>query len=192
LSEEHTLKYENLRKIFSSEKNFQNYRQTMAEKNDLPRLPYLGVFLTDLTFIDDSNRTFINNGLINVEKTKLYSGVISNLMKWTSGKYNFKINAKLQDFLSEKAEVWDEQNAYRISLMREPREDSSNPNNDRFKNNNDLNTSRLDTNITELSDHDWELINAGGATIAFDKGFYIYFLYFLLYLYKNFFFLFLF
>ena len=148
----------------------------MAEKTECPRLPYLGVFLTDLTFIDDSNRTYISNGLINVEKTKLYSGVISNLMKWTSGKHSFKPNAKLQDFLSEKAEVWDEQNSYRISLMREPREDSSNSNNsnERFKNNFDLNSSRLETNTTELSEHDWELINAGGTSISFDKGIFLF------------------
>eukprot|EP01091_Cochliopodium_minus_P015535 TRINITY_DN5562_c0_g1_i1.p1 TRINITY_DN5562_c0_g1~~TRINITY_DN5562_c0_g1_i1.p1 ORF type:complete len:1094 (+),score=373.20 TRINITY_DN5562_c0_g1_i1:561-3842(+) len=168
LSEESKQKYENLRKIFSSEKNFQYYRQMMAEKSDGPKFPYLGVFLTDLTFIDDSNRTLINNGLINIEKTKLYSGVISNLTKWTYGKFNFKINTKLQDFLSEKAEVWDEANAYRISLMREPREGNSMD--ERVKEVTDLKSSRMDINSTEVSDHDWEIITAGGVTISFEKG----------------------
>ena len=51
-------RYEEVQNIMSREKNFQNFRAHL-HKADPPCIPYLGLYLTDLTFIEDGNKDFI-------------------------------------------------------------------------------------------------------------------------------------
>lgn len=51
-------KYEEVQNIMSREKNFQNFRAHL-HKADPPCIPYLGLYLTDLTFIEDGNKDTI-------------------------------------------------------------------------------------------------------------------------------------
>jgi hypothetical protein len=51
-------KYEETQQVMAREKNFQNFRAHLHQV-DPPCIPYLGVYLTDLTFIEDGNKDFV-------------------------------------------------------------------------------------------------------------------------------------
>ena len=51
--------------LLSSDKNFKNYRQSIGEVHvSEPAIPYLGVFLTDFTFLCESKPIFSNPGAL--------------------------------------------------------------------------------------------------------------------------------
>lgn len=59
--------------LCSNEKSYRNYREAL-KMADRPCVPYIGMYLTDLTFIEDGNPNNSNN-LINFSKRKLvYNG----------------------------------------------------------------------------------------------------------------------
>eukprot|EP01080_Neovahlkampfia_damariscottae_P008723 gene8723-671_t len=85
-------------------------------------IPYVGIFLTDLVFIEDGNETF--TPLINCTKRKLRVGAINRVLKFQNSKHNFKINKKFQEILQqefEDAKQFDEKTCYQMSLEIEPR-----------------------------------------------------------------------
>lgn len=46
----------------NTERNFKVYRAALNEvPTNAPRIPYLGVFLTDLTFMDDSHPSLVEH-----------------------------------------------------------------------------------------------------------------------------------
>ena len=67
-----------LEKIFSFDRNFKKLREKMhdANYNQLPCLPYLGTFLTDLTFITDGNKTYVENPFLDHQSSG--SGKLKN------------------------------------------------------------------------------------------------------------------
>jgi len=50
--------FEECRQIMDSAGNFSNYRKVVVN-SDPPIIPYLGVYLTDLTFIEDGNKDYL-------------------------------------------------------------------------------------------------------------------------------------
>ena len=62
---------ENLGLLLSPNDNFRNYRESMRVNHaTVPCIPYLGLHLADLTFIDEGNEDF-ENGLINFGKASM-------------------------------------------------------------------------------------------------------------------------
>ena len=45
---------------------------TLLEE-DLPCVPYIGIYLSDLTFIEDGNPEFLDENLINFQKQEVIS-----------------------------------------------------------------------------------------------------------------------
>jgi hypothetical protein len=69
-------KYEKIRTLMSRERSFAQYRNHLKTCSP-PCMPYMGVYLTDLVFIDEGNPTFLENGnLVNFEKSYLVARVI--------------------------------------------------------------------------------------------------------------------
>ncbi len=73
LSKNHKRKYDDISALMARESNFQKFREHLHSV-DPPCIPYLGVYLTDLTFIEDGNKDF-SNGLINFDKRRKISAV---------------------------------------------------------------------------------------------------------------------
>jgi len=69
------------------EGSYRNYRITIRSSTP-PNVPYIGVYLTDLVFIEDGNADFIV-GLINFGKRKLVHHVITELLEHQRVAYNF-------------------------------------------------------------------------------------------------------
>ena len=124
LSEEIKAMLKKLEKIISTEKNHQYYRRllekAMLEKK--PSVPYLGLFLSDLTFIEDGNTDVrANGGLINFEKRAMIGKVLSDIIKLQTIKYCLKPLPAVQYYLQSYIGL-NETQAYNLSLEREPRE----------------------------------------------------------------------
>ena len=115
--------FSDLEKVMSSEGNSAFYRQVL-QNVDPPTLPYLGVYLTDLTFIEDGNPDYIN-GLINFKKRRLIYGVISRIQQYQQLQYNFYPVHQIQEFLLRSPKL-DENSQWELSLLREPRKTERN------------------------------------------------------------------
>jgi len=95
-----------------------------------PCLPYLGVYLADLTFIEDGNPDFITRKLgsiklINFEKRLMIYKVITNLRIYQSKHYQLAPLPMVQEFLQDavmRCQLSDNNETYKLSLLREPRE----------------------------------------------------------------------
>lgn len=72
--------YNQLEELMSGMQNYRNYRIKL-EKQMPPVLPYLGVFLRDLLFIEEGNRDVLENGMINFDKMRMVAGVFTSLQK---------------------------------------------------------------------------------------------------------------
>ena len=55
--------------LFLSQSNYKNYRDKLSI-TPVPAVPYIGVFLKDLTFIADGNPDYIRGGLVNLHKRR--------------------------------------------------------------------------------------------------------------------------
>uniref|UniRef100_A0A8C0NWZ6 Ras protein specific guanine nucleotide releasing factor 2 n=1 Tax=Canis lupus familiaris TaxID=9615 RepID=A0A8C0NWZ6_CANLF len=78
-----------LQKTVSSEGRFKNLRETLKNCNP-PAVPYLGMYLTDLAFIEEGTPNFTEEGLVNFSKMRMVGdNFIVHLMQrfqWLIGK----------------------------------------------------------------------------------------------------------
>lgn len=106
-----------LEETLSSNNAFKVYREVLAN-SDPPCIPYLGVYLTDLTFIDENPNNL--KGLVNFFKRKLIYNVISKVQQYQNTFYNLQPVWQIQRLLM-KLPTLDEDTMHRLSLKREPR-----------------------------------------------------------------------
>ncbi|KAJ6252377.1 guanine nucleotide exchange factor [Anaeramoeba flamelloides] len=102
----------------SSDQAYKIYRNILHGLNP-PCIPYLGVYLTDLTFIEDGNPNKID-GLINFYKRRLVYAVIEEIKQYQLKPYYFQAIHQISTHL-EKLKIWDENECYSKSLKYEPR-----------------------------------------------------------------------
>lgn len=87
-----------------------------------PCVPYLGVYLSDLTFIEDGNPDILKDTkLVNFEKRAMISKVITEIQAFQNIDYCLRPVPEIQNFLA-KMEILSEKDAYDRSLQCEPRE----------------------------------------------------------------------
>ena len=79
-----------------------------------------GVYLTDLTFIEDGNPDEVDN-LINCYKRGLVFRVVQEVQQYQATKYDYVQREPLLTFLT-KLPVLSDKQLYDLSLQREPRE----------------------------------------------------------------------
>lgn len=63
---------EKLQTLVSSDGRFRNLRDAL-HRTDPPCIPYLGMYLSDLTFIEEGTPNFTDNGLLNFAKMRMVS-----------------------------------------------------------------------------------------------------------------------
>jgi len=85
-----------------------------------PALPYLGMYLTDLTFIDDGNPDVVDSK-INWNKRELTYRVLSEIELYQQVQYSFPAVEPIRTFLTELPGI-NEKELFELSLLREPRE----------------------------------------------------------------------
>eukprot|EP01125_Pyxidicula_operculata_P017318 TRINITY_DN6066_c0_g1_i1.p1 TRINITY_DN6066_c0_g1~~TRINITY_DN6066_c0_g1_i1.p1 ORF type:complete len:1343 (-),score=351.14 TRINITY_DN6066_c0_g1_i1:708-4736(-) len=95
--------------------------QLRGAKNSV--MPYLGTYLSDLTFMDDGNPDYIevdNVKLINLPKHNLIMRTIKQIQNYQNLKYDIQHKEPLYTFLYQMP-VLEEKELYEMSLEREPR-----------------------------------------------------------------------
>jgi len=75
-------KLRNLQTKLSVEKNMLSYRELFKSVSP-PKIPFLGMYLQDLTFIDDGNNDFLDeeNGILNFDKRMKLAAIISIIQR---------------------------------------------------------------------------------------------------------------
>jgi len=110
-----------LRDKLSANKSYGAYRAILAAA-DPPCIPYLGTYLTDLTFIEE-NKDITKRGLINFTKRRLIYDVIEKIQRYQQKAYNLQPVQQIIVLLETKALYRvDEDERFRLSLLREPRD----------------------------------------------------------------------
>lgn len=70
--------FKRLTDLASPKKSYSNLR-TATKEGGVPCMPYIGMHLTDVLFIEDGNKDKTSNGLINFTKRRLLGGVIRDI-----------------------------------------------------------------------------------------------------------------
>eukprot|EP01132_Coremiostelium_polycephalum_P003803 gene3803-4732_t len=111
--------FTNLNQLMCPDINFKNYRKqlSLCPANE-PCIPYLGLFLTDYTYLDESNPPLIKQ-MVNIERIYLIGSRMQSFFQlFTNCNYQFTSNQTVRDaILGEK--VWDENEIFRLSRIRE-------------------------------------------------------------------------
>ncbi|KAK0710986.1 ras guanine nucleotide exchange factor domain-containing protein [Lasiosphaeris hirsuta] len=117
------LTLETMRKLMASTKNFGEYREALHVANP-PCIPFFGVYLTDLTFIEDGIPSIIKKtNLINFAKRAKTAEVIRDIQQYQNVAYSLQPVPELQDYiLSNMQAAGDVHEMYDKSLLIEPRE----------------------------------------------------------------------
>ncbi|XP_044803278.2 ras-specific guanine nucleotide-releasing factor 2 isoform X4 [Bubalus bubalis] len=109
-----------LQKTVSSEGRFKNLRETLKNCNP-PAVPYLGMYLTDLAFIEEGTPNFTEEGLVNFSKMRMISHIIREIRQFQQTSYRIDHQPKVTQYLLDKALIIDEDTLYELSLKIEPR-----------------------------------------------------------------------
>ncbi|GAB0136318.1 hypothetical protein EsDP_00004623 [Epichloe bromicola] len=114
---------EAMRRVMASTKNFGEYRVALHAANP-PCIPFFGVYLTDLTFIEDGIPSIIKKtNLINFAKRAKTAEVIRDIQQYQNVGYSLQPVPELQDYiLSNMHAAGDVHEMYDKSLLVEPRE----------------------------------------------------------------------
>ena len=93
--------WEELREVFKCDQNFATLRAVNC-RCPLPAVPYLGMFLSDLTFIDnESNWVDDEKRLINFVKLQYMTTIIRQIEKYQQGAYCLTPVPILQQYLTQ-------------------------------------------------------------------------------------------
>jgi len=111
--------FEEYMELMNNKNSYKNYREALHTVNP-PCVPYLGVYLTDLTFIEDGNKDVLNN-LINFRKRALISEIVSEIQLYQQLDYPFEMTGQLFHLLLTLPTNVSNDELYQLSLLREPR-----------------------------------------------------------------------
>ena len=104
--------------LFDSSSNYKVFR-CLYQGCHSPCVPFIGIFLTDLTFTEEGNKDF-TKGLVNFHKMMLLSDIISITLAHQSSPYKFPPNHAFTSWLESQPDI-PPQTLYTISLVAEPR-----------------------------------------------------------------------
>ena len=104
----------------SSDKAFSTYRKLIKSAQN-PCVPYLGVFLRDLLYIDESHKDMKTDGSLNLSKFLMIGDVILLIQSFQNRGYEGFIDPVFIKMLFSQTAL-DEEEAYTRSLELEPRE----------------------------------------------------------------------
>uniref|UniRef100_A0A8D1XZK8 Ras protein specific guanine nucleotide releasing factor 2 n=1 Tax=Sus scrofa TaxID=9823 RepID=A0A8D1XZK8_PIG len=89
-----------LQKTVSSEGRFKNLRETLKNCNP-PAVPYLGMYLTDLAFIEEGTPNFTEEGLVNFSKMRMISHIIREIRQFQQTSFRIDHQPKVISCFSQ-------------------------------------------------------------------------------------------
>ncbi|KAJ3426686.1 guanine nucleotide exchange factor [Anaeramoeba flamelloides] len=122
LSSQEKENFEILSSLLSARNNYAKFRNEIKQKKNKPVIPYIGVYLTDLTFIADGMPDKTKNNLINFSKYRQIANVLKDIRTFQEISFNFKEIPQFQKYLSDIDFETDENLLYDMSLKLEKRD----------------------------------------------------------------------
>lgn len=112
---------EKMNDLCSVEKHYFPYKK-LVQTQPPPTIPYIGVYLRDLTFTEIGNPTYLDENLkiINYEKFRMLSDIILDFKKYQQVLYHFEPVIQIQTMLRYSIPTMDEDEQYQISISLEP------------------------------------------------------------------------
>ncbi len=87
--------WKELNSLCSFDRNYGALREEVKKNKDKPCIPYLGIFLKELAFIDEGHKYLVNKNLINVKKINKVSIVIDALLLYKKYTHDYNPVFKL-------------------------------------------------------------------------------------------------
>ncbi|KAK7496823.1 hypothetical protein BaRGS_00011803, partial [Batillaria attramentaria] len=112
---------ERLQTLVSSEGRFKNMRDAL-HRCDPPCIPYLGMYLTDLSFIEEGTPNFTEEGLVNFSKMRMIAHVIREIRLFQQTSYKIEHHPRVTSYLLDPTRLYDEEQTYKASLEIEPKQ----------------------------------------------------------------------
>jgi len=115
-----------LKELMTYRRNFGDYRAAVRAAKP-PCVPFLGLYLTDLTFIEDGNKDLLTNSeFINFDKRMKCAKVIMEIKHFQQHPYPFQAVSQIIDYLTNIGQFEkDEEEFYEISQHVEKKESDS-------------------------------------------------------------------
>jgi hypothetical protein len=119
-----TERHQELRTIMNSAGNFAELRSLVESSigSGEPCIPYLGYYLTSLTFIEDGNQSRTESGKINFVKQRHIGRVVRMLQTLQQRRYSINPDHTMVNFLRTAGDRMSDDMVHKLSLLREPRE----------------------------------------------------------------------
>ncbi|EGC32264.1 hypothetical protein DICPUDRAFT_155787 [Dictyostelium purpureum] len=99
LSSHRREKFDQMERFVNMEGNFKQYRMLLSEINGTPCIPFVGLYLMDLTFIDEGNPSYIGVDLVNFVKKRLEANLILRFLSFKNVPYCFEPVAFIQNMI---------------------------------------------------------------------------------------------
>ncbi|XP_055644260.1 ras-specific guanine nucleotide-releasing factor 2-like isoform X2 [Toxorhynchites rutilus septentrionalis] len=109
-----------LQAVVCSDGRFRVMRETL-HRCDPPCIPYLGMYLTDLSFIEEGTPDFTPEHLLNFSKMRMIAHVIREIRHFQQTPYKIVHIPKVTSYLLDTSLLLDDDEMYRKSLLIEPR-----------------------------------------------------------------------
>ena len=91
-----------------------------VESSPGPCVPYIGIYLTDLTFVEEGNPLHLQGGLINYQKVDMIGRRISEFLQWQTIPYSFISFPPIQKMFVDYSANLSPDDAHKRSLVLEP------------------------------------------------------------------------
>lgn len=107
--------------LMSTDDASRKYRELLERTIGVPAIPFLGTFLTDLTFAEEGNSD-THMGMINFRKSRSLYSIISRIQQLQQKGYNLHPVHQIQTFLREVQPRMHEKELFKKSVVIEPRD----------------------------------------------------------------------
>lgn len=107
-------------KLIDSSSGFKAYRESLSAAVP-PCIPYLGLILTDITFVHLGNPHELQDGKINFVKRWQQFNILDSVRRFKEKMYDFERNEKILDFFNQYEDHMDEDQMWEQSLVLHPR-----------------------------------------------------------------------
>ena len=121
LSESELRIVQDIERLMNHKSSYRSYRSTLHSAK-IPVVPFIGIYLTDLTFLEDGNPKYLDN-LVNFSKYHKIASVIDEIVSYQVLYKDLTPDPLLQNYLQIIQPIGEEE-AYSLSTRIEPRDPS--------------------------------------------------------------------
>jgi len=114
------VRFEEIEELMRSERSFETYRNALG-RSCMPCIPYLGVVLRDLLYIDEANKDYRADGTLNLAKFLLIGDIILMIQSFQLKNYGQKRSTNIADLIFSQ-EIYSDGDLFQKSLNLEPKE----------------------------------------------------------------------